>query len=115
MLGERRFIKKKLFNIHTCLSKVSLYRIEQINWEIYNLTLREILSLLSFVFASRCCNLKACSNEANMLHPTMLGDVGCNMLASFEQAFRLQQRDANTKESKDTILEPDDFPLRRSP
>ena len=24
-------------------------------------------------------------------------------LASFEQAFRLQQRDANTKESKDTV------------
>ena len=38
-----------------------------------------------------------------------------NMLASFEQAFKLQQRDANTKESKDTVLEPDDFPLRRSP
>ena len=38
------------------------------------------------------------------------------MLASFEQAFRLQQRDANTlKESKDTVLESDDFPLRRSP
>ena len=37
------------------------------------------------------------------------------MLASFEQAFRLQQRDANTKESKDTVLELDDFPLRRSP
>ena len=36
-----------------------------------------------------------------------------NMLASFEQAFRLQQRDANTKESKDTVLESDDFPLRR--
>ena len=35
--------------------------------------------------------------------------------ASFEQAFRLQQRDANTKESKDTVLESDDFPLRRSP
>ena len=34
------------------------------------------VSLLSFVFASRCCNLKACSNEANMLHPTMLGDAG---------------------------------------
>ena len=29
------------------------------------------------------------------------------MLASFEQAFRLQQRDANTKESKDTVLESD--------
>ena len=41
--------------------------------------------------------------------------VGCNMLASFEQTFRLQQRDANTKESKDTVLESDDFPLRRSP
>ena len=27
------------------------------------------------------------------------------MLASFEQAFRLQQRDANTKESKDTVFE----------
>ena len=27
------------------------------------------------------------------------------MLASFEQAFRLQQRDANTKESEDTVLE----------
>ena len=26
------------------------------------------VSLLSFVFASRCCNLKACSNEANMQH-----------------------------------------------
>ena len=37
------------------------------------------------------------------------------MLASFEQVFRLQQRDANTKESKDTVLESDDFPLRRSP
>ena len=37
------------------------------------------------------------------------------MLALFEQAFRLQQRDANTKESKDTILESDDFPLRRDP
>ena len=36
------------------------------------------------------------------------------MLASFEQAFRLQQRDANTKESKHTVLESDDFPLRRS-
>ena len=35
------------------------------------------------------------------------------MLASFEHAFRLQQRDANTKESKDTVLESDDFPLRR--
>ena len=35
------------------------------------------------------------------------------MLTSFEQAFRLQQRDANTKESKDTVLESDDFPLRR--
>ena len=34
------------------------------------------------------------------------------MLASFEQAFRLQQRDANTKESKDTVLESDDFPFR---
>ena len=31
----------------------------------------------------------------------------------FEQAFKLQQRDANTKESKDTVLESDDFPLRR--
>ena len=41
----------------------------------------------------------------------------CMMSASFEQAFRLQQRDANTKESKDTVLESDDhdFPLRRSP
>ena len=28
---------------------------------------------------------------------------------------RGQQRDANTKESKDTVLELDDFPLRRSP
>ena len=37
------------------------------------------------------------------------------MLALFEQAFRSQQRDANTKESKDTVLELDDFPLRRSP
>ena len=37
------------------------------------------------------------------------------MLASFEQTFTLQQRDANTKESKDTVLESDDFPLRRSP
>ena len=37
------------------------------------------------------------------------------MLASFEQAFRLQQRDANTKESKGTVLESDDFPQRRSP
>ena len=35
------------------------------------------------------------------------------MLASFEQAFILQQRDANTKESKDTVLESDDFSLRR--
>ena len=35
------------------------------------------------------------------------------MLASFEQAFRLHQRDANTKESKDTVLESDDFPIRR--
>ena len=35
-------------------------------------------------------------------------------LALFEQAFRLQQRDANTKESKDTVLESDDFPLRQS-
>ena len=33
------------------------------------------------------------------------------MLASFEQAFGLQQRDANTKEGKDTVLESDDFPL----
>ena len=33
------------------------------------------------------------------------------MLASFEQAFRLQQLDANTKKSKDTVLESDDFPL----
>ena len=31
------------------------------------------------------------------------------MLASFDKAFRLQQRDANTKESKDTVLESDDF------
>ena len=30
------------------------------------------------------------------------------MLASFEHAFRLQQRDANTKKSKDTVLESDD-------
>ena len=37
------------------------------------------------------------------------------MLASFEQAFRLQQRDTNTKESKDTVLESDNFPLRRPP
>ena len=37
------------------------------------------------------------------------------MLASFEQAFRLQQRDANTKKSKDTVLESDNFPLRWSP
>ena len=36
------------------------------------------------------------------------------MLASFEHAFILQQRDANTKESKDTVLESDDFPFRRS-
>ena len=36
-----------------------------------------------------------------------------NMLASFEHAFRLQQRDANAKESKDTVLKSDDFPLRR--
>ena len=36
------------------------------------------------------------------------------MLASFEQAFRLQQRDANTKESQ-KVLESDDFPLRQSP
>ena len=28
---------------------------------------------------------------------------------------RGQQHDANTKESKDTVLESDDFPLRRSP
>ena len=28
---------------------------------------------------------------------------------------RGQQRDANTKKSKDTVLESDDFPLRRSP
>ena len=42
-----------------------------------------------------------------------LGQQCCMMLASFEQAFRLQQRDANTKESKDTVLESDDFPLRR--
>ena len=39
----------------------------------------------------------------------------CMMLASFEQAFRLQKRDANTKERKDTVLESDDFLLRRSP
>ena len=39
----------------------------------------------------------------------------CMMLASFELAFKLQQFDANTKESKDTVLESDDFPLRRSP
>ena len=41
----------------------------------------------------------------------------CMMLASFEQAFRLQQRDANAKESKDTALESDDhdFTRRRSP
>ena len=38
----------------------------------------------------------------------------CMMLTSFEQAFILQQRDANTKESKHTVLESDDFPLRRS-
>ena len=31
------------------------------------------------------------------------------MLASFEQDFRLQQRDANAKESNDTVLESDDF------
>ena len=37
------------------------------------------------------------------------------MLASFDQAFRLQQRDTNTKESKDAVLKSDDFPLRRSP
>ena len=37
------------------------------------------------------------------------------MLALFGRAFRLQQRDANTKESKDTVLESDDFPLPRSP
>ena len=35
------------------------------------------------------------------------------MLPSFEQAFGFQQRDANTKEGKDTVLESDDFPLRR--
>ena len=43
----------------------------------------------------------------------MLAQQCCMMLASFQQAFRLQQRDANTKESKDTVLESDDFPLRR--
>ena len=37
------------------------------------------------------------------------------MLASFEQTFRLQQRDADTKESKDMVLESDNIPLRRSP
>ena len=31
-----------------------------------------------------------------------------------EQVLRLQQRDANTKESKNTVLESDNFPLRRS-
>ena len=38
------------------------------------------------------------------------------MLTLFEQAFiiRLQPGDANTKESKDTVLESDDFLLRRS-
>ena len=46
-------------------------------------------------------------------HATLLGQQCCMMLASFEQAFRLQQRDASTKESKDTVLESDDFPLRR--
>ena len=39
----------------------------------------------------------------------------CMTSASFEKAFRSQQRDANTKESKDTVLESDDFPLGRSP
>ena len=39
----------------------------------------------------------------------------CVMLASLEEAFRLQQRDANTKESKHTVLESDNFPLRRPP
>ena len=37
------------------------------------------------------------------------------ILTLFEQAFRLQQRDANTKESKDMVLESDDFLLHRSP
>ena len=45
----------------------------------------------------------------------MLAQQCCMMLASFEQAFRLQQRDENTEESKDTVLESHDFPLRRSP
>ena len=54
-----------------------------------------------------------CNHRSLLLD--MLGQQCCMMLASFEQAFRLQQRDANTKESKDTVLESDDFPLRRSP
>ena len=50
-----------------------------------------------------------------LFHFTSTGQQCCMMLAFFEQAFRLQQRDANTKESKDTVLQSDDFPLRRSP
>ena len=33
------------------------------------------VSLLSFVFASRCCNLKACSNEANIMQRCWANNV----------------------------------------
>ena len=64
------------------------------------------------------CSPGMVANEeflCNLTQPASPNIVGCNMLALFEQAFRLQQLDANTKESKDTVLESDDFPLRRSP
>ena len=73
------------------------------------------VSLLSFVFASRCCNLKACSNEANMLvqHHTTLLDATCwprlNRPLDYNSVMQTQ------KKSKVTVLESDDFPLRRSP
>ena len=55
------------------------------------------------------------SQRSQHVGPASPNIVGCNMLASFEQAFTLQQRDANTKESKGTVLKSDNFPLRRSP
>ena len=75
------------------------------------------LILRVFTSATRATakTLTQAGHEAFVLSRGKLGQQCCMMLASFEQAFRLQQRDANTKESKDTVSESDDFPLRRSP
>ena len=48
-----------------------------------------------------------------MLHPTMLGDAEPTCSLCLNRPLDYNSVDANTKESKDTVLESDDFPLHR--